>query len=102
MRNELTVEDYEAILDVMNQFDANKVAKAMKVLDWYWVSVDGVPEWWDVSREATKMLKQVALLATHDGTILSSGGLWVKGVRIEGKLFLELKFVLEGVDNYGY
>ena len=100
MKNKLTVEDYEAILEVMNQFDANRVAKAMKALDWYWYSVDNIPDCWDVNRKATEMLKKVAEEATHEGITHSSGGLCVKGVRIDGKLYLELKFVLEWADNY--
>ena len=102
MRNELVAEDYEAILEVISQFDAIKVAKAMRALDWYWRSADGVPEWWEINMEALKMLKRVAAAATHDAIIHSSGGLWVRGVRVEGKLFLKLKFVLVEADNYEY
>ena len=100
MRNELTAEDYEAILDVMNKFNAHEVAKAMKALDWWWCGIDSVPEWWEINKEATEMLKRVAEEATHEEVEHSSGGLWVKGVRIDGKLYLELKFVLEEADNY--
>ena len=50
----------DRIDEIMDNFDFAKVEQAMKAVNWTWASTDGVPEQYELRREARRLLKDVA------------------------------------------
>ena len=59
----------QALLDnVMDCFPFHKVALTMDALEWYWFTVDGVPNEMEIRQEARKILKKALIEKTTIGT----------------------------------
>ena len=93
----------EHIDEVMDQFDFGKVAIAMKVLDWKWVSAEeGVPQTGELRREARRLLG-----FAYDGAIefnespytIGTGGF--EATYSQEYDNLELKFIMESWETGG-
>jgi len=61
----------EAIDSILDNFDFERVHKAMTALDWEWASTDGVPEIPDLRQKARELLKDVS--KTKSGTTVGTG-----------------------------
>jgi hypothetical protein len=81
----------EAIEDLLDKFDFNKVQKAMEVLNWKWSSAEyGIPSIYELRKTARRLLKD----AYENGvTEVSTGGFSAKydGNSKEKWLYLEFK-----------
>ena len=95
----------DLIDDVMDNFDFEKVAEAMKALDWKWATDEGtfeVPDTITLRRKARKMLKEVITdsIEKYDGGGLTIGTGGFQVYYNENEKYLELKFVLTDWNAY--
>ena len=95
----------ETIDDIMDNFDYEKVHEVMDFLEWKWALDDGccVPSINDLRRRSRQLMKEVVSnLERNEEYNVSTGGFTVRGWRApdDGKIFLELSFVLTNWDNY--
>lgn len=58
--------------DIMDEFDFDQVEKVMEFLGWEWSSSNGVPEKYEIKKQARKLLKQAAEF--NGGGTTSTGG----------------------------
>lgn len=79
----------EAIENILDHFDFERIYKAMKALDWTWASTDGVPEVPDLRKKARELLKEVSK-RKEDRITIGTGGFEVD----KGDGILRLKFVI--------
>jgi len=80
----------EAIEHILDNFDFERVHKAMTALDWEWASTDGVPEIPDLRKEVRILLKDVSK-RKEDKFFIGTGGFEVS--KEDG--ILQLKFVID-------
>lgn len=95
-------DDINSILDY---FDFQRVLKVMTALDWTWWFTDGVPEIWDVRKEARQRLEEAVKGLIHSGEkrwFSACGGFLAEAEIEEGnpKIYLKLSFVVSEWDNY--
>jgi hypothetical protein len=85
----------EAIEDLLDKFNFNKVQKAMEILNWEWASAEnGIPTIYELRKTARSILKD----AYETGvTKVSTGGFSAKydGKGREKWLYLEFKLTSE-------
>lgn len=79
--------------EIMDNFDFERVHKAMIALDWQWHSTNGVPDRPDLRRHARKALRDCV-----ERNIGTNGGFHVSIDRNEG--VLSLSFIVEEWDAY--
>jgi len=87
-----TFTNEQAIEDLLDKFDFNKVQKAMQVLDWKWASAEnGVPTIYELRKTARGILKD----AYETGvTEVSIGGFSAKYDGSDREKWLYLEFTL--------
>ena len=95
----------ETIDDIMDNFEFDKVHEVMEFLEWKWALDDGycVPSINDLRRRSRQLIKDVVSnLERNEECNVSTGGFTVRGWKSsdDGKIFLELSFVLTNWDNY--
>lgn len=85
----------EAIDNIMDNFDFEKVYNAMVALDWEWRN-EGVPDVSDLRKEARNLLKT----ALKDKTNVGTGGFQVQYFSDKDGQYVHLSFVIDewGVD----
>lgn len=96
--NKLTDSQQEAIDDIIDNFDFDKVYEAMSALSWFWYQPDEayrVPTVYELRKKARGLLKEVVLSSSLD---ISTGGFDVTKEIIDGEVNLKLSFVLEQED----
>ncbi len=81
---------------VLQEFDFDKVHKAMKALDWKWNSCNGVPSKQNLKDTARSLLTD---LLNSDYTEVGTGGF--TAVRHSFKE-VELRFCIDDVDSFDY
>lgn len=82
---------------LLEQFDFDKVRKAMRAVDWVWCfskSKTGVPSVNELKKAAKELLDEVASKAGKEAFWIGSGGL---RVNYSPYLGLSLEFILEEV-----
>jgi hypothetical protein len=82
----------EAIEDVLDYFDFDKVHKVMTCLNWTWHDTEGVPMVGDLRKRARELLKEVPV-----GGYRATGGF---EVRQPEENYYSLAFVLTDWNNY--
>jgi hypothetical protein len=82
----------EVIDEIMDSFDFERVYKVMQHLNWEWVNV-GVPEIYDIKKQARRLLKEAIKLKTS----ISTGGFCVTYDVDDEYDTIDLSFV---VSNY--
>lgn len=100
--NEEVRDEIESILDC---FDFAKVLETMNALNWSWWFTDGVPEIWDLRKEARHRLKEAVkgLINSGEKRYYSSCGGFLAEAEIEEgnpKIYLKLSFVVSDWNNY--
>jgi len=91
----MTEKEFEAIGNIMDNFDFDKVHEVMSLLKWEWVGTEnGVPSKSELRSEARRLLK----MAINDKTRVSTGGFEVDYIN-DGDGFVELKFVVSQWDS---
>jgi Spy/CpxP family protein refolding chaperone len=85
----MTEKQQSAIDEIMDDFNFNKVHKAMKELNWQWRDI-GVPDEYDLRVEARRLLKE----AIKNKFSIATGGFEAAYQDQYGES-LTLKFVLE-------
>lgn len=91
----MTEKEFEAIGNIMDNFDFDKVHEVMSLLNWEWAATEnGVPTKSELRSEARRLLK----MAINDKTRVSTGGFEVDYIN-EGDGFVELKFVVSQWDS---
>ena len=92
------------IEDILDCFDFNKVKQVMDFLNWEW-SFEGVPELWDLRKQARSLLKKVAekiQTCDRDNYYVATGGFRAEANIYEDdpKIYLRLVFELSDWDNF--
>jgi hypothetical protein len=95
-KNTLTVLEQDSIDHILDNFDFEKVHKAMEALDWKWGYIMDtgtlqVPEVADLKKAARRMLREAVLCPEPDCTV-ATGGFYVQ--KLDGEE-LKLAFQLE-------
>ena len=92
----------EAVENILDEFDFNRVQKTMEALDWQWWDVDGVPSISDLRRRARSLLEDVYLKSDEHLVTTSTGGFEASRVMMVGDLnkYLSMKFVVADCDNF--
>ena len=104
----LTSADHDAIWDIMNNFDFDKVHRVMTVLDWRWALADSehtaVPDIQQIRDTARNMLTECTSRArkVSGQFTIGSGGLYAHAEYepSNGKVYQKLAFELTNWDNY--
>ena len=105
MSNLLTNSDHDAIWEVLQNFDFDRVHNVMTYLGWLWTSNDQprVPDINELRNAARDRCIQAieAARKLDKEVVSSSGGLEATAeIDEDGKTWLGLKFVLTDWDNY--
>jgi len=88
----MTEKQQNAIDEIMDWFDFEKVAKVMSVLEWKWVTAEeGVPSVGEIRQCARKLLKQ----GIEQKTTIATGGLRATYFHDE---YVKLEFIIEEMD----
>ena len=88
----MTEKQQNAIDEIMDWFDFEKVAKVMGALEWKWVTAEeGIPSVGEIRQSARKLLKQ----AIEQKTTIATGGLRATYFHDE---YIKLEFILEEMD----
>ena len=89
----------EMIDNIMDNFNFNRVAKCMEVLEWKWHDVEGIPQEPDIRKLARKLLNAVKEEFTSDRYSFSTGGfvvtVWYEAGNLDA---MELSFVVADWD----
>ena len=54
----MTKQQRRLIDEVLDNFDFDKVKKAMDALNWIWIGCDGVPSIYDLRKKSRRLLKE--------------------------------------------
>jgi hypothetical protein len=88
----MTEKQQNAIDEIMDWFDFEKVAKVMSFLEWKWVTAEeGIPSVGEIRQSARKLLKQ----AIEQKTTIATGGLRATYFHDE---YVKLEFIIEEMD----
>ena len=93
----------EIIDDIMDNFDFERVNRAMLLLDWKWVEHETgafeVPHISLLRKRARGLLKE-AMESKQSFYMIATGGFQADKTTEENKVYLSLSFVLTSWDNY--
>ena len=90
----------EAINDLLDKFDFNKVHIAMNALNWKWATAEnGVPTIYELRKTARRLLED---LVEAKITNISTGGFTAKFDFIDNEKCFLLKFTLEEEATFYY
>lgn len=88
--------------NIMDNFDFNRVAKCMEVLEWKWCDVEGIPTEPDIRKSARKLLNNIKEEFTSNRYSIAAGGFVVTAWYNKGKLDdMELLFYIASWDVGG-
>ena len=97
----MTDNDIDAVDEVLDNFDFDKVKQVTDLLNWRYFNVEGQLEVRDLRKMARKLLRDtVQKLDKEDTYNTGSGGFYVEGFNGGVKKYLELKFCVTSWDNY--
>lgn len=101
---ELTEKDFEVVDKVCENFNYERVLKAMKALDWRYADLKQrtiSPELSDLIRTSRYVTKEAIRLAKKSGySKVQRGGFICTATVEEGSIYCELLFSIEESDNY--
>lgn len=92
----------QAILEVINYVEWDRVYKAMVTLDWTWHGV-GIPTVEDLKRKALSLAERCVNISISEerDTYTSTGGIEVRTQWFqEGDVGVQVRFILSEFDNY--
>ena len=91
----------DAITEVLDQFDFDKVHKVMEFLAWTWASSEGVPKVSSLILTAIDLLNQAIEAADlrQEPVSIGTGGFKAEAEFHEGKLYLSLAFYVDEASN---
>lgn len=94
----LNTDQYLQIMDILDEFDFNKVHKVMTFLKWEWID-QGVPEIEDLRKSARRLLFK--LLDDPNITRLATGGFQVRRVKYGDydNETISLEFILTNIEK---
>lgn len=93
----------ETIENILDEYDFQKVHKAMEALEWHWcTSDDGLPSVAELRRQARGLLEDVYRHTETPYIMMGCGGFEASRVMEVGDLnkYLSLKFVVTEGNNY--
>lgn len=95
----MTQRQQDAMDNIMDYFDFEKVRRVMELLDWKWGPIGNrVPEVFEIRQSARRLIKEA--IEKYKGSI-ATGGLWVDYSEDEnGDIALDLSFKLEHWTEY--
>lgn len=102
---ELEAKHYDTIMDCLDEFDFEQVHKVMKLLNWTWSSIEGVPDLSDLRKSCRKYLQEVirgALERKDEGGefIMATGGFRYEAkLYPDGFLWVRMSFEIADWDN---
>jgi hypothetical protein len=94
----MTPKQQDALDNIMDSFDFDKVHKVMVFLNWKWANMDGgieIPEKYELRSEARRLLK----MAIEEKTTVSTGGFLAEYREGEEGGWMDLKFVISDWDE---
>ena len=100
----LTEKELEDIFDILDFFDFEQVAKVMKFLEWEWMdyATPRIPDVIDLRKKARRILFSCAAKCKEEGqdSMYQSGGFYCLANMVDGKLTIELQFILTEFNNF--
>jgi hypothetical protein len=97
----MTDSDFDAVDEILDNFDFDKVKQVTDLLNWQYFNVEGQLEVRDLRKMARKLLRDtVQKLDKEDGYNTGSGGFYVHGFKDFGNKYLELKFCVTEWNNH--
>jgi hypothetical protein len=97
----MTDSDFDAVDEILDNFDFNQVKQVTDLLNWQYFNVEGQLEVRDLRKMARKLLRDtVQKLDKEDGYDTGSGGFYVDGFNDNGNKYLELKFCVAEWNNH--
>jgi hypothetical protein len=93
----------ETIENILDEFDFNRVHKAMAALEWHWATADdGIPSLGELRRQARSLLEDVYNENTSPFFMAGCGGFEATRTMEAGDLnkYLALKFIVAEWNNY--
>ena len=97
----MTDSDFEAVVEILDNFDFNRVKQVTDLLNWQYFNVEGQLEVRDLRQMARKLLRDtVKELDKEDTYNTGSGGFYVEGFNGGVKKYLVLKFCVTEWNNY--
>tara|TARA_R110000803_G_scaffold207913_1_gene276174 strand:- start:1091 stop:1384 length:294 start_codon:yes stop_codon:yes gene_type:complete len=93
----------DSIENILDEYDFQRVKKAMEALDWQWgTAEDGVPSIAELRRQARGLLEDVYRYEDSTCITMGCGGFEANRLMEVGDLnkYLSLKFVVEEGNNY--
>jgi hypothetical protein len=93
----------ETIENILDEFDFQRVQKAMKALDWRWYGTEDVfPSLGELRRKARELLEEVYNKEPSPFFMTGTGGFEATRTMETGDLnkYLSLKFVVSEWNNY--
>ena len=97
----MTDSDFDAVDEVLDNFDFDQVKQVTDLLNWQYFNVEGQLEVRDLRKMARKLLRDtVQKLDKEEKYNTASGGFYVEGFKDFGNKYLEMKFCVTSRDNY--
>jgi hypothetical protein len=100
----VTAKELDDICDVLDYFEFEKVAQVMEFLDWKYLDEDNprIPDIPELRQKARRALLHCAVKCKEEGreATFQCGGFYACAEMIEGKLFIELQFILTEFNNF--
>ena len=96
----------DAIEDILDEFDFEKVKKVMDLLDWTWCDADdGVPRIGELRKKARQLLKECAfkvLLSSEIDTdyCIATGGFRASAYKYDDNVYFRLAYELASWDDF--
>jgi hypothetical protein len=96
----------DAVEDILDEFDFEKVKKVMDFLDWKWhAAEDGVPRIAELRKSARSLLKQCAFKVLLSSEIdaesnIFTGGFRAQAYKYDDNVNFRLSFVLTEWDDF--
>lgn len=100
------LDNYKAVVDIVNMVDWARVSSVMKHLDWKWYNCEsegGIPQWHELSKSALELSYDavVRTLSCKHGCRGGTGGIEYHTTYFDdGSVGLKVMFVLTDWDNY--
>lgn len=100
----ITEQELDDICEVLDYFEFEKVAKVMEFLDWQYLDNDNprIPDVPELRQKARRILLNCAAKCKEEGRewTYESGGFCAAAEMHEGKLLIQLQFILTNFNNY--
>lgn len=100
----ITEKELDDICEIIDYFEFEKVAKVMEFLEWQYLDDDNprIPDIPELRQKARRILLNCTAKCKEEDreSTYHSGGFYVSAEMVDGRLCIELKFILTEFDNF--